>query len=157
MPFELAPVITVVGGIVAAGAAYMFTKWREREAEWRKDKREYYKAFVASLSETLQNETTSGGPVAFRRATNDLNLIAPQRVVESLIAYRHEISISNPHRDADRENRLLSRLLFEMRRDLAMSPKDDEATFRVVLWAAGIAPARQELQTEESRRPLKGS
>jgi hypothetical protein len=157
MTFDLTPAITALFGIVGAGAAYLFTKSREREAEWRKDKREYYKAFVASLSETLENETTPEGPVAFRRATNDLNLIAPQRVVDALITYRHEISISNPHRDAERENRLLSRLLFEMRRDLAMSPKDDEATFRVVLWAAGIAPARQELQTEESRRPLKGS
>ncbi|MFZ1934200.1 MAG: hypothetical protein WCB27_26075 [Thermoguttaceae bacterium] len=152
MPTEIATLITVVGGVIAAGATYLFTKWREREAEWRKDKREYYKAFMASCSANVEGDSTPEGKLAFNRATNDLSLIAPQRVIEALIAYREETSISNPDRRQDRHDQLLSRLLYEMRRDLAMSPKDDEDTFRVILWASGVTSAEKESLSQRSKR-----
>jgi len=143
--------ITLAGsGIAACCAAYVFAKWREREAEWRKDKREYYKAFVASLSGTVEGDDTPEGMLAFNRATNDLSLIAPQRVIEALIAFRKETSISNPDRRQDRHDQLLSRLLYEMRKDLALSPKDDEKTFRVVLWASGVIRGKAVSQSERS-------
>ena len=87
MPYEIASIMTFVGGALGAGVAYFLTKWREREAEWRKDKREHYKAFVGSLSGIIEGEATPEGKVIFNRATNDLNLIAPQTVIEALIAY----------------------------------------------------------------------
>jgi len=150
MPVEIATVITIVGGVIVAGATYVFTKWREREAEWRKDKRENYKAFVASLSGPVEGDDTPEGMLAFNRATNDLSLIAPQRVIEALIAFRKETSISNPDRRQDRHDQLLSRLLYEMRKDLALSPKDDEKTFRVVLWASGVIRGKAVSQSERS-------
>jgi len=138
MSIELTAVASLVGSVIAAGAAYVFTKWREREEEWRKDKREFYKAFVASLSDVVEGESTLVGQVAFNLATNNLSLIAPQRVIEALIEYRKEVSISNPDRRQDRFEQVMSRLLYEMRKDLGMSPRDNEGTFRVLLWSAGI-------------------
>ena len=135
--------LTIISSIFAAGSVYVFTKWRERESEWRKDKREYYKTFIASFSENVEGDATEEGKLAFNRATNNLSLIAPQRVVEALIAYRKEISFSNTNRQQDRHDELFSRLLYEMRRDLGISPKDNEKTFRVLLWASGANRSKE--------------
>ncbi len=140
MSSEITTVFMLVGSVIAAGAAYMFTKWREREAEWRKEKREHYKTFVASLSGNLEGESTPQGKVAFNRATNNLNLIAPQSVIEALIAFREEIKVSNPNRQQERHDALLSGLLYEMRKDLKISPRDDSSTFLVRLWSSGCPP-----------------
>jgi hypothetical protein len=144
MSTEVGALFAIAGSILGAGASYLFSKWREREAEWRKDRREFYKAFVASSSLVVEGDVTPEGKLVFNRATNDLNLIAPQRVIEALIAFRKETSISNQNsRTQESHDRLYSRLLYEMRKDLAMSPKDDEATFRVLLWASGNTPRKQ--------------
>src|SRR5664280_3670867 len=95
-------VITLACSALVAVLGYLFTKSHEREAEWRKDKREYYKAFVASLSSIIEGESTPKGKVEFNRATNNLSLIAPQRVIEALIAFREETSTSNRNRQRDR-------------------------------------------------------
>ena len=134
---------TIISSVVVAGSTYLFTKWKEWESEWRKDKREYYKAFVTSLSGNVDGDATEEGKLAFNRATIDLNLIAPQRVIEALIAYREEISFSNANRQQVRHDELLSLLLYEMRKDLGMSPKDDGKTFRVLLWASGANRSKE--------------
>jgi hypothetical protein len=48
---------TVLGGLLVAGATYLFTKQREREADWRKEKLEHYKAFSSSLSGIIEGES----------------------------------------------------------------------------------------------------
>lgn len=141
MSSELNMVITVVTGVVGAGAAFIFTKWREREAEWRKEKREHYKDFVNSLSDVVKEVATHECHVRFARACNNLNLIAPQTVIEAVKAFQDEIKISNPNKDDSRHDVLLSKVLFEMRRDLSISPKDDHETFRVRLWSPGPSPS----------------
>jgi hypothetical protein len=147
MPVEVNIILALFSSIVMAGATYLFTKWREREAEWRKDRREYYKAFMASCSENVEGDATNEGKLSFNHATNDLSLIAPQRVIEALIAYREETSVSNPNRSQEQHDRLFSQLLYEMRRDLAISPCDNKNTFRVFLWASGVSPRDRDFAT----------
>jgi hypothetical protein len=67
-------------------------------------------------------------------------LIAPQTVIEALRAFQDEIRISNPNKNTDRHDHLLSRLFFEIRRDLRISPDDAADTFRVRLFASGVRP-----------------
>ena len=38
----IAALIAALGGVAVAGATYWFTKQRERDAEWRKEKLEHY-------------------------------------------------------------------------------------------------------------------
>jgi hypothetical protein len=136
----LTAVITVSGSICAVGATYWFTKKRERDAEWRKQKLEHYKAFVVSLSGTIVGESTASGQRAFAKACNDLMLFAPQSVIEALQSFQQEIKISNPNKSDARHEQLMARLFLEMRRDLKITPADDPSTFRVGLWAAGVRP-----------------
>ncbi|MGE5493549.1 MAG: hypothetical protein ACM31P_20005 [Actinomycetota bacterium] len=133
-------VIGASGAVVLAGATYWFTKKREREAELRKEKLEHYKEFVASQSGIVGGDATPEGQKAFARACNNLNLIAPQSVLKALQAFQDEIGVSNPNPSRQRHDDLLSRLFYEIRKDLGISPGDDEASFKVGLWASGASP-----------------
>jgi hypothetical protein len=130
---ELAtPLIAASGAIAVAVATYWFTKKREREAELRKEKLEHYKDFVASLGGILIGESTADGQRSFARASNRLNLIAPQGVISALQALRRDMG-------SDRYDKSLSLLFFKIRRDLAISPRDDRS-LHIQLWTSGQQP-----------------
>ena len=122
---------------MAAAASYVFTKRAEREADWRKEKLERYKAFVASLSDAIEGETSREGQERFARACNDVILFAPQPVLEALRRFRQEILVSNPNKSIERHDKLLAELFLEIRKDLRLRPRDNPRTFRVQLWASG--------------------
>ena len=134
-------IIGASGAVVVAGASYWLTKKREREAELRKEKLEHYKDFVASQSGIVALDATPEGQRAFARACNNLNLIAPQSVLVALQNFQDEIRASNENPCRERHDRLLSLLLYEIRKDLGVSPEDDAKSFRVGLWASGVPPA----------------
>jgi hypothetical protein len=135
--------IGIVGSVLLAGVTYWFTKQRERDAELRKEKLEHYKDFVASLSGIISGEATPEGRRVFARASNKLMLVAPQSVIEALRAFQQQIKVSNPNQNIDRHDELMSRLFYEMRRDLGISA-DDQRSFKVGLWAAGVPSATME-------------
>ncbi|MGZ8961990.1 MAG: hypothetical protein ACXW1P_11190 [Methylophilaceae bacterium] len=127
----------LLGGLLTAVVTYWFTKKREREAEWRKEKLAYYKVFVDSLSGIVDGDSTSQGQLVFARASNNLLLFAPQSVIESLDRFRDEISVSNKNRSQEQHDKFLSSLLSEIRKDIGISPPDDMSTFTARLWASG--------------------
>lgn len=130
-------VITLIGSILLAGISYWFTKSKERNAELRKEKLEHYKKFVESMNEIIEGDQTPEGHLKFAKATNNLMLIAPQTVIEALYAFRHEISFSNTKKDQEKHDFLLSNLMFEIRKDLKIHPKDNKHNFKVILWSSG--------------------
>ncbi len=148
MRAEITAIVTTVGALLVAvtGAAwtYWLTKKKEREAEIRKEKLEHYKAFVASLNGILEGEDSPEGQEAFALACNRLLLFAPQPVLEALRKYQEESRASNTVRDKKYHDKLLSSLLFEIRRDLTVTPKDKRETFAVWLWASGVKPDHSE-------------
>jgi hypothetical protein len=50
----LTTVISVFGGIFIASLTYYLTKQKEREAEWQKEKLNFYVEFVSSITDTLE-------------------------------------------------------------------------------------------------------
>ena len=134
----LTTLLTGLIGIFLAGITYWFTKKRERDAELRKVKLEYYKEFVLSLSGIMEGEDSPEGHRAFSRTSNNLMLIAPQHVLVALHAYRSELDLDEAKRNDVRETQLFSKLLYEIRRDLQISPHDQEGVFKVNLWASGV-------------------
>lgn len=97
-----ATVVTALLGLFASllvvALTYWPTKRREREAEWRKEKLAYYKAFVESMSGILEGDDTPEGHKLYAKTTNNLLLFAPQSVIEALNTFRSEIAISNTNR-----------------------------------------------------------
>lgn len=136
----VAPLIAASGAIVLAGATYWFTKKREREAELRKEKLEHYKDFVASMSGIITGESTPEDQRFFARACNKLNLVAPHAVIRALQEFQQEIKVTNNARSDERHDRLMSRLFYEMRKDLEIRPRDEDADFVFGLWASGTRP-----------------
>jgi len=130
--------IALLGSIFVAVLTYWFTKQREREAEWRKEKLAHYKAFIESLSGIVEGDSSPEGHKSFAKATNNLLLFAPQSVIKSLNEFRHEIRISNMNRTQEEHHRLLAALLLAIRRDIGVSPEDDPSTFNPILWASGV-------------------
>lgn len=131
---------SLIAGTVAIAIAvltYRTTKAREREAEWRKEKLGYYKAFTESLSRTVGTDSTPEGQRAFAQATNNLLLLAPQAVVEAVSAFRDEIRVSNPKPSREAHDRLLAAMFMAIRRDVGIVPVDDPRTFKPGLWASG--------------------
>jgi len=134
--------IAASGAVVLAGASYWFTKKREREAELRKEKLEHYKDFVASLSGILSGESTPEGQRAFSRACNKLNLVAPHAVIKALQDFQQEIKITNARRSNEQHDNLMSRIFYEMRKDLQITPVDKDTSLIFGLWAAGVPPEK---------------
>ena len=132
--------ITFFGSILLAGFTYWSTKSKEREAELRKEKLEYYKKFIESINETIEGDKTPDGNLKFAKASNNLMLMAPQSVIEALNQFRDEISISNSaHSTLENHDRLLSTLMYEIRKNLKISPKDKKDQLRIKLWASGAS------------------
>jgi hypothetical protein len=125
---EITTVLTLVGSILAAGTAYVFTKWRERETEWQKEKRECYKEFAVALNDFFFEKTSPEKEAQFVCACNKLNLIAPQAVIEAIAAFNEQHSGENSFETK------ISKVFFEMRKDLNISPKDYSKTFCVKIW-----------------------
>jgi hypothetical protein len=134
--------IAASGAVALAGTTYWFTKKREREAEIRKEKLQHYKDLISSFSGIIAGEGTPEGQRAYSRACNNLNLIAPQSVIEAMQAFQEASKAGSETPDNETHDRALSRLILEMRKDLHVLPKDDENTFRVRLWASGTMPKR---------------
>lgn len=129
--------IGLIGSLVVAAVTYWLTKQREREAEWRKEKLAYYKAFVESLNGIIEGDASPEGHRAFAKATNNLLLFAPQSVIASLNAFRHETRLSNSNRTQEQHDKLLAELLLDIRLDVGIFPKDNPALFHPILWSSG--------------------
>ena len=138
MPADIATALIAAGAAtIMAVLTYGLTKKREREADLRKERLAHYKDFVASLSGIIDGEGTPDGQRAFARACNNLNLVAPQPVIQALQAFQEETRAANPNRTRAQHDQLLSKLLYQIRKDLGVWPKDS-ADFKVGLWASGV-------------------
>lgn len=124
--------------LLAATFTYAFTKRREREAEWRKLKLEMYRAFTNAMAAMAEGDATDEIKMQFNIASNALHLIASKRVVDSLDAFRQEISSSNrPKFSIEKHDSLLSDLFWEIRRDLGDIPTRHPKDFKVRLYTSG--------------------
>jgi hypothetical protein len=132
------PLLGLVGSTVVAVLTYWFAKLRDIETERRKEKLTYYKAFIESFSGIVDGDATPDGHLAFSRATNNLLLFAPQKVLSALNEFRSEIAVSNAAaRTSEKHDALLAQLLLAIRHDVGVNPKDDPTSFHPIIWASG--------------------
>ncbi len=134
----VASIVGFIGSVVVVTMTYWLTKRREQEAEWRKEKLSYYKSFIESMSGILEGEDSPEGHKLFSKTTNNLLLFAPQAVVSALNAYRLELSLSNQNPSPEQREKLLTELLFAIRKDIGVYPADNLKIFKPMLWASGV-------------------
>ena len=130
-------IIAAASGVIVTAISFYLTKKKEREADWRKYKFEQYKGFMVALSRTVGSDSTDERQGAYTEACNTLNLIGTKGILDALREFRDETGPSNPHKSLEKHDRLLSRLIWEIRQDLEIpgTPKPDEFSAR--LWCSG--------------------
>jgi hypothetical protein len=121
---------SLVSGGVSLGVVALsdvFGRKRDREAEWRKVKLEQYREFTAALSSIVHRGSDESSQRRYADAINNMILIAPSQVLESLYAFQDEISFKNTRRDPARYETLFSELARQMRLDCHPTrPRDSE-------------------------------
>lgn len=134
------PIISAAASLVAVAASYWFTKAREREADWRKQKLDHYRELLEAISGIVAGESTPGDQRRYARATNAIGLVASQEVIQAVDRLR-EVSRPSAGWTKEQHDAALAALLLAIRRDLGIRPKDNPATFTYSLWASGAGPA----------------
>ena len=121
--------ITVSGSIILATISYYFTKRQQREATWRELKIGHYKELLLSISDLAVDNSDVDAHQRFAKAMNTLALIAPQRVVTSMLAFHDGVKESNSNRSDEQHDELLAKLLLTIREDIKLRPKDNPTNF----------------------------
>lgn len=131
--------IALLGSVLSLSLSYWFSKKQERDAEWKKEKLAYYKAFVESLSGALRQHGSEEGQILFAKTSNNMLLFASPEVLKALTEFKEEIRIGIP---IERHDALLKKLIVAMRADIGLVKDNELDTVRVGLWAPGPSNKR---------------
>ncbi|MFA5737164.1 MAG: hypothetical protein WCX70_01105 [Candidatus Paceibacterota bacterium] len=130
--------LSVLGGVFIASLTYYLSKKKEREADWQKEKLNFYIEFISSITDNLKCGSTAEGAKRFARASNNLYLFASPKVITALTNYQDEIRASNKNRSAEGEARALGNLIFQMRKDMKIKYNRKNVFDSVKPWGWGI-------------------
>jgi len=151
---SLRPDLQLVNGMVAAfgslalaAITYYLTKQRERDAELRSESLAHYKMYVESINGIIGEQWSPEGSNEYARAFNNLHLFAPQAVIEALHEYQKELNSANPERTDEGQRKRYTDLMFQIRKDLKVKPKDN-VRFEAWLWGGGGSP-KEETQSKQ--------
>lgn len=122
---------------LAGVITFYLSKAAERESEWRKEKLRLYLNFVEALSGITDCEKSIENDIKFAKACNDLHALASKEVLKALHRYQEKIAISNTSSTPEENQVTLNALVFEMRKDLKVKPKDKESELEMLLWTSG--------------------
>jgi len=131
----LVAIISAATGLVASALTFYLTKKKEREAEWRKQKLDHYKEFMATLNEIVGPPASVDAKVRFASASNNIFLVGSPAVLLALRDYLDETAESNKSRSSDRHDDLLTKLIFSIRDDLGIEPNRPMGGYTVRMWA----------------------
>lgn len=122
--------VTAGGGIFAAAITVYLTKRYQIKTEWQREKINHYKMLLSALSDLAVDGTDKDeANIKFAHAANTICLVAPQYVIDALMAFHDEVKFSNKERSEDRHDELLNKLMLAIRRDIDLSGRDDQESF----------------------------
>jgi hypothetical protein len=127
-------VITAGAGLIASALSFFLTKMKEREAEWRTQKLNHYKAFMVALNAIVGPPAPTEDRVRFADAANNLFLFGSKDVLVALRDFLDVTADSRTQADVDRHDELLTKLIIAIRMDIGIkgAPLPDGFEFR--LW-----------------------
>ena len=127
-------IISAAAAIVVPAISFYLTKSKERAADWQRYKFELYKELVTSFSGIMTSTWTPEGERRWSEATNTLHLIASPGVSQALREYQQKTKLNISIEEHDR---LLSRLFWEIRRDLNIPDTPVLDDYKAWLWGVG--------------------
>ena len=127
-------IVSAALGIISASATFYFTKRAERRDQLQERKRGHYGQLLCAISDLASDGVDQRkANEQFNRAVNTIVLVAPQKVVQAVMAFHDEIKISNPNRTQEGHDERLNELVLAIRESLELPFPDDSSTFRVHL------------------------
>lgn len=131
--------LAIFGSLLTLAISYWITKRSERETEWKKEKLQYYKAYIESLSGIIKDEDSAEGQRTHAKARNNMLLFASANVIRALNDYSEATKKCNiDSTSPDRIDELLRNLIIEMRKDIGFIKGDDLSSVKIGLWASGV-------------------
>lgn len=141
-PSVVIAVVSAMSSVIAAALSYYFSRKRERESEWRNQKLIHYRELLSALSDAaIHGINSEKAQERFANSFNTIALVAPQAVLRRLLEFHDEISVANPNPSKQRHDELLTRMVFEIRKDLEIKPTDDFGSFNFRLIGKRPDPA----------------
>ena len=136
-PEVITTIISILGAIILASITYSFNKRKEREAEWRKEKLNFYMKFIESLSGITDCEWSAENNIKFAKSCNDLYLFATWKVLSALKEFQNEVRITNQNKSFENYTKTLTDLIFQIRKDMKIKGTNTN-DFVVKLRTSGI-------------------
>ena len=131
--------ITASASIVVAAATFFLTKSKERSVQLQQRKQSQYQELLAAISDLADDSVAlEQARRRFAAAVNTIVLVAPQPVIDALMAYYRELTCETVSRQ--RRVELLKYLILEIRKSLELPFDDDPNTFDFELVAATKGP-----------------
>ncbi len=124
-------IITAGAAIIVAVVSFFLNESAKRKTEWQQKKFGHYQNLLLAISDLVidgKNKTKANQD--FSTASNTIALIAPQKVIDALMAFHDEVKWAN--RDSaspERHDELLKNLILLIREDIGLSKNDDSKTF----------------------------
>jgi len=125
--------ITATASILVAVLGYLFSKYKDREADWRRKKLEMYQELFEAISGIVKEDSTSEAQRKFAKSCNTIGLIAS---VDVILALQEMQEASKTGRNHDQA---LTKLLRTVREDLGLPLENKEFIYR--LWSSGTSKA----------------
>ncbi len=127
-------IISAAAGLLASALTFSLTKRKEREAEWRKQKLDHYKEFMAALNDIVGPPASAEAKVRFASAANNIFLVGSPDVLVALRLFLDETSQSHPRKSGDKHDEYLTKLIFAVRDDLGIEPNRPMGDYVFRLW-----------------------
>jgi len=132
-PVTVAIISACAVAFVAPAISYYLTKRKERDAEWQRFKFELYKEFVESAGGAAAVNPSPEDLARFTAACNTLHLAASKGALDAL----HDFQDDLMSRGGQRQHELLSRLAWELRKDLRIARNPSVEQFKMKIWTPG--------------------
>jgi len=126
-------IISAAAALILQAISSYLTKSREREADWRKQRLEYYRRYFELLNKVVATKPSDNDRKEYAIASSALYLVAPNEVMLAMRKFQDNNTASE-----ERKQKLLGDIVWVIREDLGFPPADDKNGFDVRLW--GIKP-----------------
>jgi hypothetical protein len=146
MNIILVAIISGSVSIFSIALSYYLTKRYQLFVDLRNEKINHYKMLLTALSDlAVDGMDKEDANRRFSLAANTIALVAPQYVIEALMAFHGWVRFSNRENQAkspEEHDKLLKKLLLAIRKDIGLAKGDNSTTFNFHL--IGTAPVKKD-------------
>ncbi len=123
-------IISASASIIVASLTFILNKRAQRAHELRQRKLIHFQELLSAISDlAVDGIDKDEANQKFAHTVNTIVLVAPQSVIQVLMAFHDEVKFTNSNFTKEKHDRLLKELILAIRQNLDLPYKDDPETF----------------------------